>query len=84
MTAVTYKKLAYACFGIAVILSYIGVGLTCYTYAGMQCAIEHSGASAPASVVFLVVTLPLAIAVLIFGVTGLLLYKKEKKENADG
>lgn len=46
------KKAAYIIFAAALIFSHFTVGITCYSYAHMLCAIAHGGASAPAYIVF--------------------------------
>lgn len=74
------KRLSYVFFVLAVILSYWTVGATCFSYASMQCAIAHQGASAPANVVFYVVLFPYGSAVLIFAGLGVLFYRKGKKK----
>lgn len=73
------KKLSYVMFAIAIVLSYWTVGITCFSYAEMLCAIAHKGASAPANIVFCLVLLPYSLATLIFAGLGVLSYRKGKK-----
>lgn len=73
------KKLSYVMFVIAIALSYWTVGITCFSYAGMLCAIAHEGASVPANIVFCLVLLPYGLATLLFVGLGVLFYRKGKK-----
>ncbi len=73
------KRVSYVMFAIAVALSYWTVGITCFSYAEMLCAIAHKGASAPANIVFCLILLPYGLATLIFSGLGVLFYRKGKQ-----
>lgn len=73
------KKAAYIIFAAALILSHFTVGITCYSYAEMLCAIAHGGASAPAYIVFYVTLIPFGAVSLILAIIGIMLYRKSRE-----
>lgn len=73
------KKTAYIIFVAALIFSHFTVGITCYSYAHMMCAIAHGGASAPAYIVFYLTLIPFGMLSLILAIIGIILYKKSRK-----
>lgn len=73
------KKSAYIIFAAALILSHFTVGITCYSYAHMLCAIAHGGASAPAYIAFYVTLIPFGAVSLILAIIGITLYKKANR-----
>lgn len=73
------KKAAYIIFAAALIFSHFTVGITCYSYAHMLCAIAHGGASAPAYIVFYLTLVPFGMLSLILAIIGIILYKKSRK-----
>ncbi len=62
----------------AVILSQIGCATVAFQYRGMLCAIEHCGASAPASIAF-IYAIPFAIAIAVCIVLAIVFFKKSMK-----
>ncbi len=70
-------------YRLFVALSVLVFGAMCavvgYEYADIQCAIVHSGTSAPAWVAF-VYAIPFAVAILIFAIVALVFYCKSKKQ----
>lgn len=66
-------------FGILTVLLLCAMcASVAFSYARMLCYIEHQGASAPASVSFLI-AVPFGIAILISAGLGLFFYRKGKK-----
>lgn len=71
------KKLQYLFTILALVLSHIMCIVTAYNYSAMLCAIEHAGASAPASTALLT-AIPYAAGILICGILAFIFRRKAK------
>lgn len=71
------KKLPYLFTALTLILSHIMCIVVAYNYSSMLCAIEHAGASAPASIAFLP-AIPYAAGILICGSLAFIFRKQVK------
>lgn len=74
----TKRKLSIAFGSIAILLTNVMCAVTSYNYRGMQCAVSHGGASAPAEVALLL-AVPYAIGIAICASLACVFYKLSKK-----
>ena len=63
---------------LSLLLTMVACGIVPYVYRDMQCAAEHGGASAPASLAFLWL-IPFGVAVVACAVVAIVCYKKSRK-----
>lgn len=75
------KKLAYALFAVAILLSDIMCAHVAYLYRAMLCGIEHMGYSAPANTAFLF-AIPYLFGIAAFTAFGFIILIKAKKRQA--
>lgn len=71
------KKLSVLLLLAAGVLSHMAVGMTAYSWASMECAIAHGGASAPASTALLLL-IPYGLGAALLTALGLWCRKKSR------
>lgn len=76
----TKRKLSITFGSIAILLMNVMCAVTAYSYRGMQCAVSHRGASAPAEVALLV-AIPYIIAVAVCVALACGFYGASKKNS---
>lgn len=72
------KKATLAFAALAIVLACVMCAVVAYCYRGMLCAIDHGGASAPASIAFLLV-IPFCVVIAACALIATIFYKKSRK-----